>query len=193
MQIRPDILINMNKLSLVAIGFLAFAVYLPAKAENMDKVEAVEYIDVNKYMGTWYEYARIQNRFQNKCEGNVTADYTLLADGNVQVINKCLEKSRKTDKAEGLAKIVDNNTNSKLKVSFFSIFGIHLFWGNYWVLYLDNDYSVAVVGEPSKKYGWILSRKISPKSDKLEKAYKAIEINGYNPRDFIQTKQGITN
>ncbi len=193
MQIRPDILIFMNKLRLAVIGLLAFAVSLPAEAEEMDKVESVEYIDVNKYMGKWYEYARIPNRFQNKCEGNVTADYTLLPDGNVQVINKCLEKNGKTEKAEGLAKIVDNNTNSKLKVSFFSIFGIHLFWGHYWVLYLDNDYSVVVVGEPSKKYGWILSRELSPESDKLEKAYEAIDKNGYKPVDFIQTKQGITN
>lgn len=183
----------MKIITLVIICLISSTVYLPSETTKMDKVESVEYIDVNKYMGTWYEYARIPNRFQNKCEGNVTATYTLLKNGRVEVINKCLEKDGNTDSAKGLAKIVETQTNSKLKVSFFSIFGIHLFWGNYWVLYLDDDYKVAVVGEPSKKYGWILSRDIKPDSENLQKAYNAIEKNGYNSEDFIQTKQDITN
>lgn len=182
----------MNKKSLAVIGFMIFSLCLPVWAGNMDKVESVEYVDINKYMGTWYEYARIPNRFQNKCKGNVTADYTLLPDGNVRVINKCLENNGKTDEANGVAKIVDNKTNSQLKVSFFSIFGIHLFWGNYWVLYIDNDYSVAVVGEPSRKYGWILSKETNPDEKIINEAYEALRENGYSKDKFIKTGQGIT-
>ena len=182
----------MKLLSLAIITLLVFTAKIPADTENMNEVTSVEYVDVRKYMGTWYEYARIPNRFQNKCVGNVTANYTLLPDGNVEVVNKCLETGGKTDSAKGLAKITDSETNSKLKVSFFSIFGIHLFWGNYWVLYLDDDYSVAVVGEPGKKYGWILSRDISPSQEKVENAFEAIKRNGYDPGKFILTKQGIT-
>lgn len=182
----------MNNKCLAVTGFLVLALCSTVWAGNTDKVKPVENIDINKYMGTWYEYARIPNRFQNKCKGNVTADYTLLPDGNVRVINQCLENNGKKDKADGIAKIVDRKTNSKLKVSFFSIFGIHLFWGNYWVLYIDNDYSVAVVGEPKRKYGWILTRDIKPDPKILQEAYDAIESNGYDKSKFINTEQGIT-
>lgn len=182
----------MKIFTLVFIAIIGFTNYLPAETKDMKDVESVEYVDVNKYMGTWYEYARIPNRFQNKCEGNVTANYTLLPGGKVRVINECLETDGNTDKAKGTAKIVNTETNSQLKVSFFSIFGINLFWGNYWVLYVDEEYKVAVVGEPGRKYGWILTRDIEPDSEKLKEAYNAIENNGYDADKFIQTKQGIT-
>ena len=186
-----DIIIIMNKLILIFTVLMVFTAIYPSVAQNMKDVESVEYVDINKYMGTWYEYARIPNRFQKKCEGNVTADYKLLPDGKVQVVNKCLEKNGSNDKAEGIAKIVDKKTNSKLKVSFFSIFGINLFWGNYWVLYIDEEYTIAVVGEPSRKYGWILTRDINPDIETLGEAYDAIEKNGYDKTKFILTKQGI--
>ena len=186
-----DIIFIMNRLIIVITVLLSFTAIYLSGAQNMKEVESVEFVDINKYMGTWYEYARIPNRFQKKCEGNVTANYSLLPDGNVSVINQCLEKNGSNDKADGVAKIVEKNTNSKLKVSFFSIFGINLFWGNYWVLYIDKEYTIAVVGEPGRKYGWILTRDINPDVETLGEAYDAIEKNGYDKTKFILTKQGI--
>ena len=170
---------------------LAFVPITMATANDANQVETVEQVNLERYTGNWYEIARIPNRFQNKCAGNVTAYYTLRPDGMVKVVNRCLEKSGQTDKADGIAKIVDTETNAKLKVSFFSIFGINLFWGNYWVLYLDEGYDRAVVGDPKRKYGWILSRKKELTQAELAPMYEALRKNGYNVEDFVPTKQNI--
>lgn len=162
-----------------------------ALGDETGGIKTVPSVDINKYMGKWYEIARIPNSFQKKCIGNVTANYTLRADGKVEVLNTCLEEDGKTDSAKGIAKIVDKETNAKLKVSFFSIFGIHLFWGNYWILYLDEGYENAVVGDPSRKYGWILSRKTKLTPEELKPLYKTLEENGYKPGNFVPTEQNI--
>lgn len=154
-------------------------------------VKTVPQVDLERYMGNWYEIARIPNRFQKKCIGNVTANYTLRPDKTVRVVNRCLEEDGKTDMAEGVAKIEDPESNAKLKVSFFSIFGINLFWGNYWIIYLDERYQNAVVGDPKRKYGWILSRKKELTQKELEPMYEALVKNGYKTEDFVPTKQNI--
>ena len=157
----------------------------------MKQVKTVEYVDISRYMGKWYEIAKIPNRFQKNCKGNTTATYTMLESGDVNVVNQCLENNGFVNTAEGIARIADSESNSKLKVSFFSIFGIHLFWGNYWIIYLDEDYGNVIVGEPGRKYGWILSRKTSLSPDELKTLYNALEKNGYQTEDFVPTKQEI--
>jgi len=164
-----------------------------AVADIVGKVSAVESVDLKRYMGTWYEIAKIPNRFQKNCIGNTTADYTLLNNGEVQVINTCLQEKGVSQTAKGIARVSDKETNAKLKVSFFSILGIHFFWGNYWILYIDDKYENVVVGEPERKYGWILSRKTDLTSKELEPIYKILTDNGYNPEDFEPTQQNITN
>ena len=164
---------------------------LPTTQVLGDEVNTVENVDIEKYMGTWYEIQRIPNSFQKKCIGNVTANYTLKEDGNVRVVNSCLEQDGKTDTAKGLARVLDRETNAKLQVSFVSLFGIYFFWGNYWILYLDEDYQNAVVGDPSKKYGWILSRNSELTPEELEPMYQALRNNGYDTADFVPTRQNI--
>lgn len=162
-----------------------------AMSDEVGNVKTVAYVDLDRYMGTWYEIARIPNRFQRKCIGNVSAKYTLNDDGTVEVINSCLEEKGNTNTARGIAKVEDPETNAKLKVSFFNFLGINLFWGNYWILYLDDDYQNAVVGEPTRKYGWILSRKKELSASELEPIYKTLKENGYNKEEFEPTKQNI--
>ena len=91
--------------------------------------------------------------------------------------------------SEGIAKVVDKKTNSKLEVSFVSIFGINLFWGDYWIIGLSDDYDYAVIGTPNRKYGWILSRTKQLPEEKLNEAYNTLRKNGYNPNDFVMTLQ----
>lgn len=149
----------------------------------------VDQVDLSRYTGTWYEIAKIPNRFQKQCVANTTATYSLNDDGTIKVINSCRESDGGMDTAEGLAEVLDTATNSKLEVSFVSIFGIHLFWGDYWIIGLDDDYSYAVIGTPDRKYGWILSRTKKLPENKLADAYKILEDNGYNPDDFVTTVQ----
>lgn len=175
---------------------MLYAILLPltgnkSMSDEVGNVKPVAYVDLERYMGTWYEIARIPNWFQRKCIGNVSAKYTLNADGTVEVENSCLVKKGYTNMARGIAKVEDPETNAKLKVSFVSFLGINLFWGNYWILYIDDDYQNAVIGEPKRKYGWILSRKKKLSDDELEPIYKTLRENGYNNEEFEPTKQSV--
>lgn len=115
-------------------------------------------VDLDRYLGRWYEYGRYEAGFQKGCEA-VTADYSLREDGKIVVLNSCRKGgvNGKLDTAKGKAKIVDGSQNAKLKVSFFGPF-----YGDYWVLDRADDYSWAIVGEPSGRYLWMLTRTAEP-------------------------------
>lgn len=141
----------------------------------------VKTVDINRYLGTWHEIARYEHSFEKGCS-NVNATYSLRDDGKIKVVNRCL-KDGKVDEAIGKAYAVDE-TNSKLKVSFFGPF-----YGNYWILMLDEAYTYAVIGDPSREYLWILSR--TPKLDKetLEHIINKLPTLGYDTQKLIWTPQ----
>lgn len=114
----------------------------------------VLHVDLERYAGHWYELARYPNRFQMDCVG-VTADYSPREDGKIDVLNMCWRGSfdGKKARARGVAKVVDKESNAKLKVTFF-----WPFYGDYWIIMLDPEYSWAVVSHPSREYLWILCR-----------------------------------
>ena len=117
-------------------------------------LRTVSHVDLARYTGTWYEIASYPQRFQKGCTAT-TAVYTLREDGTIEVVNRCNRDSldgRETI-ARGRARVVDHASNAKLEVSFF-----WPFWGAYWIIDLDPEYRFAVVGHPSRKYLWILSR-----------------------------------
>jgi apolipoprotein D and lipocalin family protein len=117
-------------------------------------LEVVDHVDLDRYLGTWYEIASYPAWFQKNCTA-VTAEYSLRDDGLIRVVNSCRKGSLDgpLKRSTGRAKVVDQTTNAKLKVSFFGPF-----WGDYWIVDLDPEYRWAVVGVPSRKYLWILSR-----------------------------------
>ena len=124
-------------------------------------LSAVATLDIPRYMGTWHEIARYPNRFQEKCVGETRADYTLMPDGNVQVINSCRLENGDRAVARGLARPVGGPGSPRLKVRFAPAWlsFIPAVWGDYWVIDLDAAYERAVVSEPTRQYLWILSRK----------------------------------
>ncbi|MCF7803162.1 MAG: lipocalin family protein [Candidatus Marinimicrobia bacterium] len=152
-------------------------------------LETVNSVNLDKYVGTWYEIAKIPNRFQKKCARNTTATYTLKENGKIRVVNECNTAEGDRTKATGVARIVDEQTNAKLEVSFVSILGLNLFWGDYWIIGLDEEYDWAVVGTPSRKYGWILSRTPSLADSEMDKIHTILREQGYNPDDFEMTEQ----
>lgn len=117
-------------------------------------LQTVNQVDINRYSGTWYEIARITHRFEKGLE-KVSATYTLRADGKITVLNQgCKTTDTSVTKtARGIARIPDPTQPGRLKVQFFWPFE-----GNYWILDLDADYQHALIGDPSRKYLWILSR-----------------------------------
>jgi len=164
----------------------AFLVFLAATACRAEPVlpNTVATVDLQRYVGRWYEIARIPNRFQKECVRGTTAEYTLRADSTIEVLNSCAREDGRTEEAKGIAKIADRSSNSKLKVSFVRFLGVQLFWGDYWVIGLGADYEYAVVGGPDRKYGWILCRTPRMTSNALDAAFGTLRAQGYDPARF---------
>jgi apolipoprotein D and lipocalin family protein len=123
-------------------------------------VRPVATVDLARYAGLWHEVARLPNRFQARCLRETTAEYTLLRDGQVQVVNSC-RTAEGIIRAEGRAKLADaSGPTSKLKVRFAPriLSFLPMVWGDYWILDLTEDYRAALVGSPDRKNLWVLSR-----------------------------------
>ena len=143
--------------SLILILTMVFASFAQASYPQLDTVENV---DIQRYLGKWYEIARFDQKFQKNCTA-VTAEYKLRKNGTIKVINKCrkFNPKGKLKVAIGRARVTNKNTNAKLRVQFFLRFlNIGFLSGNYWILDLGEDYEYALIGDPSRKYLWILSR-----------------------------------
>ena len=167
----------------LAIGTLAYA-----KPQPLTSVEKVE---LDKYLGVWYEVARKPLYFQNQCDHNVSATYTLNENGNINVDNRCYKKDGSLQQALGEAFISNPPFNSQLKVSFLpeAIRWIPVARGDYWILKLDEDYQTVLVGEPQRKYLWVLSRTQHPDEAVVQEYLDYAKSVGYNLNDVIRTKQ----
>jgi len=148
--------------------------------EEHSKLEVVPHVELKKYLGKWYEIARLPARFQEGCTGT-TATYTLSKDGNISVLNECI-KNGKIKRAKGKAKVVDKNSGAKFKVTFF-----WPFYGDYWIINLGKDYEYAVVGTPNRKYLWILSR--TPQMDEklFSQLIESVKSKGFDVDNLIKT------
>ena len=154
-----------------------------ALPSNQSKLTTVPQVDSARYLGKWYEIARYPNSFE-KGHQQVTANYTLLKDGTIEVLNQGVTKDG-AKQAKGSARIVEGSNNTKLRVSFFGPFE-----GDYWVIGLDEkDYSWAIVGEPSRQYLWILSRKPKMSEALYNDLLKKVAKKGYDPAKLEKTVQ----
>ena len=136
------------------VVILAAILWRPAAASSgQPGLQTTPRVDLLRYMGSWYEIARLDHRFQKDCIGS-SAEYTLRSDGEVDVLNRCVSgKDGSRREAKGRAWSVDPVTNSRLKVSFFWPFR-----GDYWIVELGENYEYSVVGSPDRKYLWVLAR-----------------------------------
>ena len=172
--------------TLLLLGAMMVQTRLHA-ADEAGSLKTVDRMELKRYMGRWYEIAKIPNRFQRKCDRDTTATYTLRSDGEVTVVNRCLRENGGEIVSRGLARVVDRATGTKLKVSFVSLLGVRLFWGKYWVIGLDPDYQWALVGEPKRKYGWILAREPDLTAEQWEEVRRILRDGGYDPTRFVVT------
>ncbi|MEO7506467.1 MAG: lipocalin family protein [Pyrinomonadaceae bacterium] len=145
-------------------------------------LEVVDSVDLSRYVGLWYEIARLPNRFEKKCADSVTAEYVMRTDGKIDVINRCRKANGEFTTAKGKAKITDKKTNAKLKVTFF-----WPFYGNYWILDLGSNYEYAVVGDPSRKYLWILSRTPQLNETLYQQLLTKMAERGFDTTKVIKT------
>ena len=147
-------------------------------------LETVRHVDLDRYTGRWFEIARYPNRFERKCDRDVTAEYSKKENGTIRVVNACVTRTGAIERSEGTAKIVDPSTNAKLKVTFF-----WPFYGKYWIIGLGDQYEYAVVGEPSREYLWILSRTPAIQDALYRKILLQVAASGYEPRKLVKTTQ----
>lgn len=172
--------------AVVAAGAVwAFRYYRKKREQSALNPTTVGHVDVNRYMGRWFEIARIPYRFE-KGTSNVQAFYTLEEDGSVKVENYALKNGR-PDKATGSAHVVDPATNAKLKVSFF-----WPFQGDYWILGLGNNYEWALVGGPTGEYLWILSRTPTITNDVRDRILDLARTKGFDVSRLSFTPQEDT-
>jgi apolipoprotein D and lipocalin family protein len=156
-------------------------------ADAATGLQVVPSVDLDRYAGRWYEIARLPNRFQRECDSGTTATYTLRPDGRITVVNECRTAGGRTKSAKGTARVASRQgPNTKLKVTFFWPFS-----GDYWVIDLDPDYRWAVVGEPRRKYLWVLAREPRLAEAEYARILERAKRQGYNLEALIKTKQAV--
>lgn len=136
-----------------SIYYLAIILLFTACGSGERPLDTVDQVDLEKYMGKWYEIERLPNKFEAglKC---VTAEYALLDNGNIRVLNSGInEESGELKSSQGIAKSANDEAPGELKVSFF-----RPFYGDYFIMELDENYQYVLVGAPSRDFLWILSR-----------------------------------
>ncbi len=148
--------------------------------EEHNSLEVVPHVELEKYLGKWYEIAHLPFRFEDDCT-DITATYSMSEDGNISVLNECLKRG-KLKKAKGKAKVVDKNTGAKLKVTFFWPFS-----ADYWIIDLGKDYDYAVVGTPNRKYLWILSRMPQMDDELFSRIIESVKSKGFDVSKLIKT------
>ncbi|GAB2660492.1 lipocalin family protein [Arenimonas aestuarii] len=144
---------------------LACAAGLVSGAANARELQPVRDLDLQRYAGVWHEIARLPNRFEDDCVGDITATYSLREDGNIRVVNACRKQDGEIMSSDGEARQAGDSP-AQLEVRFAPkwLSFLPFVWADYWVIALDEDYQWALVGEPDLKYFWILSRE--PRLDK---------------------------
>ena len=176
---------------LLGISSLLLAASACAGIEQRQPLATVAFVDLHRYSGTWHEIARLPMWFQRHCVDSM-AIYTSRPDGTVGVHNECKTDTGGLDQVDGVATVVDQKTNARLTVVFDNFFA-RLFGasreGNYWIVDIDQEYRVAMVGTPDRRHLWILSR-----TAHLEKArYEALTAKaadlGFPIKDLIRTTQ----
>lgn len=179
----------------VAMGVMGGGLLLACSlAVALPPVESVASVDAQRYAGRWFELARLPNRFQTKCVGNVTADYAPNADGSIKVVNSCLTVDNVMTESEGRAvPVPGDHSGARLKVNFLPRW---LQWfplgrGDYWVVLLDPDYRYAVVSEPSREFMWILSRTPHIKPELFDSIVNRLQVSGYPVERLVRTSQSV--
>jgi apolipoprotein D and lipocalin family protein len=155
-------------------------------------LQVVAPVDLQRYAGIWHEQARLPNRFQKQCAGPVVAEYTPQPGGAVQVLNRCVREDGNFDEAIGAARVVPvagQPGAGRLQVRFAPAWlgWLPMVWGDYWILKLDRDYQVSLVGTPDRQYLWVLSR-----APRLDEAVLRAELDYARSLGFDTDKVVLT-
>lgn len=175
----------------------ALALFASGHAGAAEPLQSVPSVDINRYMGHWHQIAYYPNRFQKQCVSDVTADYKLLAHGQVEVTNRCRTAEGKTDDVVGRARLQQRRlfgipleeplSTARLEVRFAPAI-ISWFpgvWAPYWVVQLADDYRYSVVSEPTREYLWILARTPTLPAQDLRAIKARLQEQGFDVNRLV--------
>ena len=162
-----------------------FSLFEAGPVGNTNVPQPAKPVELSRYLGRWYELGSYPAPFQEGCSAT-HADYSLNTDGTIRVLNSCRKGglAGKDEIAEGRAEVVDGSQNARLRVSFFGPF-----YGDCWVLDHAPDYSWSIVGEPSGRYLWLLSRTPHPSATTLRHIEEKATAMGYDLSLLRRTAQ----
>ncbi|MFP4460152.1 MAG: lipocalin family protein [Candidatus Zixiibacteriota bacterium] len=170
-------------MKLIILLLAIIGIFASSNAPKAKDIPLVENFELDKYLGTWYEIARLDHSFERNLD-SVTATYSVRDDGKIKVLNKGYNtKKGKWSTAEGKAWIPNEDQPARLKVSFFWIFS-----AEYRIIALDDEYSYAMVTSSSKKYLWILSRSPKMPEEKLDMLLKKAKDWGFDLSEIYFVK-----
>jgi apolipoprotein D and lipocalin family protein len=179
-------MLSVEKLSIKKIGLLLSCALLASCLGRPEGVTPVEQLDTQRYLGTWYEVARLDHSFERGLS-NVTADYSMREDGGLRVINRGYSAEEDDwQQAEGRAYTIKEDQPGHLKVSFFGPF-----FGSYVVFELDSDYQHAFVAGNTTGYLWLLARTPTVSDQLREHFLQRAEALGFAVDDLIFVDQGL--
>lgn len=155
-----------------------------------DEVITVEHVDLQRYLGSWYEIARKPMWAEDRDARDVTATYELKDNGRVRVLNRCLGDLGEIEESEGEAVPLDSS-NAKLSVSFMpkGLRWVPFTQGDYWIMRLDAGYNTALVGTPNRKYLWLLSRDAHMDDATVREWLDYAAQDGFGISDIIRPSQ----
>ncbi|MCA1621793.1 MAG: lipocalin family protein [Acidobacteria bacterium] len=182
----------LKRIVLAGCAVFALAALVKADKNEGEPLRVVPSVDPERYAGTWYEIARLPNRFQKKCAGDVAATYAVRPDGGLDVFNRCRKADGQPTGVKGRARVADRRgPNSKLEVRFAPgyLSFLPFVWGDYQVIDLAPDYSYALVGEPGRKYLWVLSRTPRMDEETYGRAVARGAAEGFDVSKLMRTEQ----
>ncbi|MCU0352571.1 MAG: lipocalin family protein [Cytophagales bacterium] len=176
-----------NRISLIttaAVSAVALGVYLAFGRKKHADLPVAPHVDLDRYLGEWYEIARMPVRYEKGCY-STKAIYAKRPDGRIDVLNVCNKDSAtgELESVKGTARVADKMTNAKLKVTFFWPFS-----GDYWILEVGDNYEYALVGTPDRKSLWILSRTPALDKGRVNKLLRRAGELGFDVSRLIYTK-----
>lgn len=156
---------------------------------SQDALPTVPRVELERYAGHWYEVARLPNRFERDCAGDITAHYKLMPDQRVAVLNQCRKMDGSRMSARGVARSQDGSS-SRLEVRFAPAWLslLPFVWGDYWIIDLAPDHSWSLVGSPDRKYLWILSRAPALEADQFQRLVAQAKALGFATDTLVWVK-----
>lgn len=150
-------------------------------------------VDLARYCGPWFEYARLPTAYEAHCAGNVVARYEQTGDdGQISIVNRCTSARGKVREVIGVARPVPEARGARLRVSFAPswLHSLPWVWGDYWILHVDADYRHAVVGTPDRKSLWLLTRTPDVNADVLHTLVRVAQVQGFDIGRLQRTPHG---